>query len=158
MDMGLVSRVERMKEKGIPIYQDRRRSLQLIVLGSSSVGERKRQTALYRFLGEGSGYAAAALDNDPPEEWGARNKSRPLQEYRPLATVGEITIYDHKSRREYYISRHRSGNPPTYGTGPMDLDRFRIRFRPELVKAIMENTIVYEETNAEILLIKYIGA
>ena len=157
VDMGLVSRVERMKERGIPIYQDRKRSLQLIVLGSSSVGERKRQTALYRFLGDESGYTAAALENDPDEEWGRENRSRPLQEYRPLVTVGEITVYEHKSRREYYVSSHRSGNPPTYGTGPMDLDRFRVRFRPELWQALMDNKIIYERTNAEILLIKYIG-
>ena len=157
VDMGLVSRVEKMKEKGIPIYQDKTRSLQLIVLGSSSVGERKRQTALYRFLGDESGYTSAALDNDPDEEWGARNRSRPLQEYRPIATVGELTIYEHKSRPEFYISFHRSGNPPRYGTGPMDLDRFRVRFRAKLRDGILRDRVIYESTRSEILLIKYVG-
>lgn len=157
VDMGLVSRVERMKERAIPLYQDRKRSLQLIVLGSSSIGERKRQTALYRFLGDDSAYTSAAIENDPDEEWGRGNRSRPLQEYRPIVTVGEITVYEHKSRKEYYISTHRSGNPPTYGTGPMDLDRFRVRFRAPLRDAILSDHIIYEQTKTEILLIKYIG-
>lgn len=157
VDMNLVSRIERMKEKGIELYTDRKRSLLVIVLGSSSVGERKRRTALYQFLGDDSGYTSAALDNDPDEEWGARNRSRPLQEYRPVVTVGDITVYRHKSRREYYVSSHKSGNPPTYGTGPMDLDRFRVRYRSDLWAAVLNNKVVYERTNAEILLIKYLG-
>lgn len=156
VDMGLVQRVERMKEKGVELYQDRKRSLQLIVLGSTSKGEQKRDTALYRFLGEDSGYSAAALDNDPEEEWGRVNRSRPLREYRPIVTVGDITIYEHKSRYEYYVTAHRSGDPPRYGTGPMDLERFKIKYKADLWAAMMKNKVVYERTNDEILLTKYI--
>lgn len=156
VDMDLVQRVERMKAKGVEVYQDKKRSLQLIVLGATSKGEQKRDTALYRFLGDGSEYSNAALDNDPAEEWGRGNRSRPLREYKPMVTVGEITVYEHKSRYEYYVTRHRSGNPPRYGTGPMDLERFRTRYRPELWEAVLANRVVYERTKDEILLIKYI--
>lgn len=156
VDMGLVQRVERMKEKGVELYQDRKRSLQLIVLGSTSKGEQKRDTALYRFLGADSGYSAAALDNDPEEEWGRVNRSRPLREYRPIVTVGDITVYEHKSRYEYYVTTHRSGDPPRYGTGPMDLERFKIKYKADLWAAMMKNKVVYERTNDEILLTKYI--
>lgn len=156
VDMGLVQRVERMKEKGVELYQDRKRSLQLIVLGSTSKGEQKRDTALYKFLGADSGYSAAALDNDPEEEWGRVNRSRPIREYRPIVTVGDITIYEHKSRYEYYVTTHRSGDPPRYGTGPMDLERFKIKYKADLWAAMMKNKVVYERTNDEILLTKYI--
>ena len=156
VDMDLVQRVERMKQKGVELYQDKKRSLQLIVLGTTSKGEQKRDTALYRFLGDESQYSSAALDNDPAEEWGRGNRSRPLREYRPVVTVGEITIYEHKSRYEYYVTAHRSGNPPKYGTGPMDLERFRNHYRTDIWDAIMKNRVVYERTNDEILLIKYI--
>ena len=157
VDMGLVQRIERMKARGIPLYQDRKRSLQLIVLGATSLGEQKRQTALYRFLGDGSEYSAAALDNNPEEEWGGASRSRPLREYRPIVTVGELTVYEHKSRREYYVTGHRSGNPPRYGTGPMDLDRFRLRYRPDLWAAVMDRRVVYERTAVEIKFLTYIG-
>lgn len=156
VDMGLVQRVERMKEKGVELYQDRKRSLQLIVLGSTAKGEQKRDTALYKFLGADSGYSAAALDNDPEEEWGRLNRSRPIREYRPIVTVGDITIYEHKSRYEYYVTTHRSGDPPRYGTGPMDLERFKIKYKADLWAAMMKNKVVYERTNDEILLTKYI--
>ena len=156
VDMDLVSRVERMKERGIELYQDRKRSLQLIVLGATAKGEQKRDTALYRFLGDGSEYAAAALDNDPAEEWGRGNRSRPLREYRPIVTVGEVTVYEHKSRYEYYVTQHRSGNPPRYGVGPMDLERFKAKYKPDLWAAMMKSRVVYERTNDEILLTKYI--
>ena len=33
--------------------------------------------------------------------------------------------YTTESETEDDSNIHRSGNPPTYGTGPMDLDRFR---------------------------------
>ena len=155
-DMNLVSRIERMKERGIELYQDRKRSLQLIVLGATAKGEQKRDTALYRFLGDGSEYAAAALDNDPAEEWGRGNRSRPLREYRPIVTVGEVTVYEHKSRYEYYVTQHRSGNPPRYGVGPMDLERFKAKYKPDLWAAMMKSRVVYERTNDEILLTKYI--
>lgn len=156
VDMNLVSRIERMKERGIELFQDRKRSLQLIVLGATAKGEQKRDTALYRFLGDGSEYAAAALDNDPAEEWGRGNRSRPLREYRPIVTVGEVTVYEHKSRYEYYVTQHRSGNPPRYGVGPMDLERFKAKYKPDLWAAMMKSRVVYERTNDEILLTKYI--
>lgn len=158
VDMGLVQRVERMKERGIELYQDKKRSLQLIVLGATAKGEQKRDTALYRFLGDGSEYSATALDNDPAEEWGRVNRSRPLREYRPVVTVGDITIYEHKSRYEYYVTSHRSGDPPRYGVGPMDLERFKIKYKADLWTAMMKNRVVYERTNDEILLTKYITA
>ena len=84
------------------------------------------------------------------------NRSRPIREYRPIVTVGDITIYEHKSRYEYYVTTHRSGDPPRYGTGPMDLERFKIKYKADLWAAMMKNKVVYERTNDEILLTKYI--
>lgn len=157
VDMGLVTRIEKMKKSGTHVYQDRKRSLLLIVLGQSSIGERKRNTALYNFLGDDSIYTAAALDNEPDEDWGGRNRSRPLQEYLPMVTVGDITVYRHKSRDELYVTGHRSGNPPQYGTGAMDLERFRVKFRGIIYNAIMQNKIVYEKTIYEISLLKWVS-
>lgn len=157
VDMDLVERIERMKQTGTEVYNDPKRSLLLIVLGSTAKGEQKRNTALYRFLGSGSEYTTAAIDNDPPEEWGRVKKSRPLKEYRPVVGIGELTVYSHKSRNELYVTKHRAGSPPVFGTGPMDLERFRVLFRPDIVSLMIKNKVVYETTKDEILLTKYIN-
>ena len=158
MDMGLTERVGRMLSKGIPLYQDRKRSLQLIVIGAQGIVEQKKDTALYRFLGAGSAYTEAALDSLPAEDYGRSTGSRPLREYRPIVSVGELTVYRHKSKKELYVSTHRAGDPPAYGTGEMDLSRFRVHYRQQLFDAYINNKIIYESGRLEILLLQYIGA
>ena len=43
-------------------------------------------------------------------------KPQPLSEYKPYVAVGELTVYKHKSQKAYYVTEHRSGNPPTFKT------------------------------------------
>lgn len=158
VDMGLVSRIERMKKKGVPVYIDRGRGLLLVVLTDSDIGEQKRGTALYTFLGKNSEYSAAALNNTPPEEWGALCRSVSIREYNPLVAVGELCIYRHKSRSDLYVSAHVSGSPPRYGSGRVDLKRFNTRYHVMLWDAYMNKRIFFESTTTEMLLQKYLNA
>jgi hypothetical protein len=157
VDMGLVSRIERMKRKGTSVYIDRSRGLLLVVLTDSDIGEQKRGTALYTFLGKNSEYTAAALENSPAEEWGGLCRNVAIKEYNPFVAVGEICIYRHKSRFEFYVSGHVSGSPPRYGSGRIDLKRFNTRYHAIIWEAYMNKSIFFENTTTEMLLQKYLN-
>ena len=150
----LVSRVERMKKTGTMVYTDEKKSFLLIVLRDSPMGEKKADTALYKFLGRDSEYSHASLDNEPVEEWGEFSGTMPLRELTPIVTIGEITIYKHKSRKLLYVSTHRQGSPPTYGVGQNDLARVKALYR-WLWGAYLAEQITFEETVCEILFVKY---
>ena len=94
-----------------------------------------------------------SLNNDFSGEEIGRINSRPLAEYKPIVTVGEITVYEHKSKRTYYISTHKTGNPPYYGTGDAERARFR-RLYTWIWDEYLENNIEFEEYLCEILLTK----
>ena len=151
---GLVSRIERMKQTGQQVFADPERSLLLIVLRDTKLGEEKADTAMYKFLGRDNAYTRASLDNSPPEEWGRMTASRPLREYKPVVAVGEICIYKHKSRAEWYVSGHVSGSPDRYGAGDQDLRRFRILYRM-LWAAFIERRVWFENTVCEVLFVEY---
>jgi hypothetical protein len=158
MELGLVKKAYEMKKKTKTnkthqeIYINRERGILLIIMDDSPISERKAQTALYR-LTRGSDFEAMSIKNDFTSEEVGRIKSKPLAEYKPIVTVGEITIYEHKSNRTYYVSTHRTGSPTIFGNGDTERARFR-RIYQWIWDEYMENNIEFEEYLCEILLTK----
>lgn len=152
MELRLVRKAEQMRRKKQEIYIDRERGIGLFILDKSPISSQKKTTALYR-LTSGSNFERMSLDNDFSGEEIGRISSRPIAEYKPIVSVGEITIYEHKSKRSYYISTHKAGSPPTFGTGDAERARF-IRMYRWVWDEYMENNIEFEEYLCEILLTK----
>ena len=71
-----------------------------------------------------SAFTQMAIDNSFSLEFTEMVKSISLKEYRPLVQVGEICIYQHKSKLLYYVTDHVSGRPEKYGSSEIDLHRF----------------------------------
>ena len=153
LELGLVKTAWRMRENGESIYIDKNRSLALIILNKSPISEKKKHTALYR-LTAGTSYSDMALNNDFAYEEVGRIRSRNLREYRPLVTVGEITIYKHKSRQEYYVTTHRSGSPESYSSGEIDRARFCRKYL-HIWQAYMNDLVEFEEYLCEVLFRRY---
>lgn len=154
LDLQLVSVAERMREKEREIWTDDNRGIMLIILQHSPISEAKRNTVLYR-LQQNSEFARMSLDNDFAYEERSETGRLPLRELTPLVIVGEICVYRRKSGG-YYISGHKSGSPPTFGTGPSDLARFRMKYN-WLWRAYMNKRIIFEQYLQEILFTKYFG-
>ena len=112
--LGLVTEFERMRQKGQMIRELPSRDTCIIDLQHSPISEQKRDTALYR-MARNTEFASMALDNAFGVDLG-QYKSKSLKEYKPMLAVGELVVYRHKSRQEFYITPHRSGNPSYYGT------------------------------------------
>jgi hypothetical protein len=152
MELRLVRKAEQMRRKKQEVYIDREHGIGLFILDKSPISQQKKTTALYRLTG-GSNFERMSLDNDFSGDEIGRISSRPIAEYKPIVSVGEITIYEHKSNRTYYISTHLTGSPPTFGTGEAERARF-IRQYKWIWDEYMENNIEFEEYLCEILLTK----
>lgn len=143
LELGLVGIAEKMILEGRELYINRDKSILLCLPDSAKIKDEKSNTALYK-LTEGSSFNKMALENDfvfNPRDF---IKSAPLKEYRPMVTIGEITIYKHKSQRRYYVSEHRTGNPPTFTTDDVGLKKYRKNYGLRLYKAYMQNLCQFE--------------
>lgn len=154
LSLGLVSIAERMAERGKDVYINRNRGIGLFILTDSPVSDKKRKTSLYN-LTSGSEFEKMAINNDFVEEK-SRSESKRLIEYKPIVAVGEICIYKHKSKQEFYISEHVSGSPAYYGSGDTGLKRFRHDYI-YLWREYLRNHIIFEKHVHEILFNRYFG-
>lgn len=123
IELKIVNKVYNMIKKGQEISHLPERNLSIIHITKSPISEAKKNTSLYK-LAAGSSFVDMALDNSFTEVDDGQVKTLPLSELRPLVNVGELCIYRHKSKQLYYITTHRSGNPPEYGSSETELKRF----------------------------------
>ena len=152
LELGLVSRATKMLSKGVDVYRDNNRGLMLVILQNSPISEQKKQTALYK-LTAGSSFSRMSVENDFDETC-SNLRHASLKELIPLVTVGEITIYKHKSEQWLYVSTHRTGSPETFGSSTADLKRFRLHYY-WIFEAYMYRRVYFEEYLCELLLEKY---
>lgn len=124
MNLGLITIMERMKKTGQEIYADRERSILIINFENSIISQKKSKTALYK-LTKGSDFEKMSIGNSFAFDDFSCIGSRNLNEYKPLVSIGEITIYRHKSKKDYYVTEHRSGSPDHYGVTERELTSYR---------------------------------
>lgn len=153
MELKLVRKAEKIRQDGKEYLYDPKRKMLLIDLYKSQISEAKSDTALYQ-LTKGTEFYEMAIRNSFINEERGRIETRPIKEYRPVVSIGEITVYKHKSRREYYITTFRSGSPDSYTTGEKDRERFRKKYL-YLWQCYMRREVVFEEYMSEILFDKY---
>lgn len=142
LELGLVGAAEKMKKAGRELYIDNKRGVLIAMLNDSQISRKKADTALYR-LSTGS-FNDMALSNDFVYNDPTGIKSKALKEYRLLCTVGEISIYKHKSNREFYISEHRSGTAAEYNTDETGLKKYRKKYGVILYSAYMRDRVTFE--------------
>lgn len=142
LELGLVGRCEKMKNSGQEIFIDKDRGVCVVLLQKSKISRAKADTALYR-LSSGS-YVDMALSNDFVYNNSDNIKSMALKEFKLLCTVGEISIYKHKSKRLFYVSEHRTGTAPIYKSDEVNLQRYRKNHGVALYGAYMRNNIICE--------------
>ena len=150
--LGLVSMAEKMTRKGSEIQIDNDRGVCLIDCKNSPISKRKAETSLYR-LSAGSEFFNMAIKN----EFNAGlfpSVSRPLIEYRPIVTVGEIGIYQHKSSSKIYVCTAVRSSAPKFTATDTQLEMFRIRYA-YLYDRFYENQIEFESSLAQILFMTY---
>ncbi len=153
--LGIIGIAYEMAEKGVQEYKDKERGLYIINLRNSPISKKKAETALYRLLKDNR-IIDMSLKNLYLDKPVLQTKSANLNEYKPVVTAGEITVYKHKSRKEYYISPHGRGTRPIYTTSENDILRFRTLYHNLLMEYIDRN-IYCENPGCEIIFCQYFG-
>lgn len=142
LELGLVGRCEKMKNNDQELFIDKERGILLVLLQHSKISKAKADTALYR-LSSGS-YNDMALSNDFIYNNADSIKSQSLKEYKLLCTIGEISIYRHKSKRDYYVSEHRTGTAPLYKSDEVGIMRYRRKYGLIMAPAYVNNRVTFE--------------
>lgn len=154
LELGLVSKAEKMRREGKSVSIDEKRGIGMFMLDESPISKQKADTALYR-LTQNTDFSRMSLDNEFVRNDDSRIVSRKLSAYRPLVAVGEVTVYEHRAEHLYYVSGHYSGNPPRFGTGEIDRERFAKVFGWLWLENLC-GTVEFESRLCEILLTKYL--
>lgn len=149
----IVNRIARMMDKGTEVYRDPSRALAVYMLMHSPISEKKAQTALYR-LTKNNDFSQMALENIFQVDTSSVS-SRRLTEYRPVARIGEMVVYKHKSRAEFYVNCSRSGSVrDVFTTSDVDRKRFVSKYS-YLYFRYLADDIIFEDVSSLVLFEKY---
>ena len=156
-ELGLIKKASEMNEKRQEICFLRDRGILLINLCNSPISRQKADTALYRMVGKGSDFYNMSINNDFYSADYSSIEYRPLTEYTPLVSVGEITIYEHKSKDELYVTKKKSGTPIDIYS---NTERHRAAFRRKYIwiwNMYLEDLVKFSDMESKILLDFYFG-
>ena len=131
------------------------RSSSIYIINDSPISKKKAQTSLYRLAGTESDFAKMSLENEFNQEYFGMIKSRNLKDYVPLCAVGEIVIYKHRSKREWYCTEHMSGKPEKYESSEVEIKRWANNYY-YLKLAYLNRHIFFESYIQQVLFEKYI--
>lgn len=154
LGLNLVRKADAMKRKKQTVCILEKRGICLINLEDSPISQAKRETSLYK-MAAGSGFADMALDNKyiGEKEYNPLIRRANLKEYTPLAAIGEICVYEHKTRQEYYVCSTVSGSPPSFDMTDTDKERFKRAYWAVWAE-YFENCVFFEDRLSELLLTK----
>lgn len=149
---GIVEKAVKMLRNRQEYSLDEKRGIAILNLQHSPISAAKRNTALYRATA-GTEFSKMAIDNTFVDNINVA-RSKPLQEYKPLVMFGELCIYEHKSKREFYATTHSSGTPERFDNTDADKKRAWLSYK-WVYGEYLRNNITFETYMCEKLLTKY---
>lgn len=152
--LNLITAAEKLQKSKSEILIDTERSMQLILFDKSPISKKKSETTLYK-LTRGTDFYNLAIQNEFEGEEKDTIKQVPLIEYRPIVNVGEISIYKHKSRKEFFCCRFRNNNAKTFLTGDLSLKRFKHEYDFLYANYMFNQNFIFETYLCQILLERY---
>lgn len=154
VSLGLVTAAEKMMESGLEVKFLHDKKIMLVIPQNSPISAQKARTALYA-LTQNTSFADMALHNNFVGVCKDCVESRDLREYKLNIVVGEICIYKHKSKREYYVTDHVSGVPrKIYTTSENQLKQYNLKNR-DLWQAYIMNRVTFETYTLQVLFEMY---
>lgn len=137
----LIPKLTKMQLNREEIFIDRDRGVGLIYPLNSPISNKKKETALYKAL-EGTDYGDMALynnfDNVPDYPF---IRSQVLKEYKPRITIGDLTVYEHKTDFKCYITFHRSGSVRKLEVNSENMKQFR---KLQIGKMVIATYFIHE--------------
>lgn len=148
--LNAIKPLDDMRRKCQSLRIDEKRGLSIVMLNDSPISAIKSNTALYKLTRSlDNDFTGMALDNEFSRDNYQDVSKRPLTEFIPIASIGEICLYRHKSEYLYYVSDHKSGKPKEYENTVSD----RVRFRKDNFRAweaFFKKRLVFESVGGKI--------
>lgn len=155
IELNLVNIADKMVRKGEEIRYIESKGVMLIMLKESPISRLKAQTSLYQ-LTSGTDFSSMALHNNFIALEHDAIESRDLREYKLHLIIGELAIYRHKSRTEYYVTTHISGAARSYNATINQLRKMRIENHDLWVQYCIGH-VKFESYTMQVLFEKYFG-
>lgn len=124
----------------------------LIIPQHSPISAKKAKTALYKAVN--TEFSEMAIKNKFILNDQSYVKKRPVTEYRCILQLGDLFIYEHKSRPEYYVTFQKGKCKDIYTNGYADRQRAK-RALWRFVGFYMDGLIRFESFNCVALFEKY---
>lgn len=156
VELKLITPLEKMLKGKSDVLSLPDRDISVYVLKDSPISEKKSKTALYRLSGTDSDFSKMSLGNEFNKEYFGQVRSMSLKEFKPLVQVGEIVLYKHKSKHEWYCTEHKSGAPEDYDSSEIELKRFANDYY-YLKTAYLNRHIWFESYIQQVLFEKYMA-
>lgn len=124
----------------------------LIIPRNSPISRKKKKTALYQAVN--SEFLEMAINNKFILNDQTYVKKRPISEYRCIARIGVLYLYEHKSERTYYITQQKGITKNVYPDNYSGLEKAR-RALWRLVSRYLDGYIVFDSYESVVLFEKY---
>lgn len=136
--------VERMSLRGEESRIIPERGIMVILPDSKQITEKRKEMALYRAIGGDSSFSKMAYENSFAYNDYTDVAQKPLAEYKPLITIGQLIINLHKNDKTLYVtSMMRCQTKQNYP----DTDYGRMTFIhdfPEIKSAYLNGRITFQ--------------
>lgn len=150
MYFDITTAVEQMIQEGIEVKAIGNK---LIILPlHSPISEKKAQTALYTAIN--SEFTDMAVNNKFVLNDFSYIKKRPLSEYRCLFRIGDLFIFEHKSRQEFYCTFKKGETKEIYQANYSGLEKLQ-RSRWKFAGYMLDGMISFESYRVFALFCKY---
>lgn len=150
MEFNLITDAERLTSTGVEEFT--RGDILLLILQNSPISKLKSKTVLYNNSSEE--YSRMAINNDFILNDFSYVKKRNIKEYKIIFNVGDLYLYKHKSRNEYYVTFTKSNTKRKYTSSINDLEKFR-RCENKYFGKYLDGMIRFDSYKAVVLFEKY---
>ena len=149
--------VEKMSLRGEESRILKDRGIMVILPDSQMITEKRKKGALYRAIGGDSKFSQMAYENAFAYNDYADVGTKPLQEYKPLISVGgSFTIYLHKSDKVLYVCDIVDNNARHKYT-QSDYDRMKFtRDYPEVKAAYLRGRFTFQNMTVKNAFLDYL--
>lgn len=144
--LGVLDIIDRMNRNG-ETFKSVNGLIAIFRYTDSPISERKKQSALYNVV-QNSDFYNMSINNEFAAGDYENVQTKPLNEYKPLCSYGNVTIYKHKSRNEYYIIKGVFSKEK-YENLPLSRKAFNRKYY-YLFGAIMDKRVFYQSASVKI--------
>lgn len=149
--------VERMSIKGSEYYMDSKRGFLILMPDSKQVVEKRKKGGLFRMIGTDSDYAKMSLGNEFAFNDYTDVATKPIKEYNPFVTIGDITIHLHKNDKTIYVTdKVKAKARYTFTDSETHLNKFNRDFS-DFRSAYLSGRMIFNNMNVKIKFLNYIG-